>query len=40
MVCAVVVPAELKAIVLFGFTTILPVEVFTPPVQPPLIVTV
>jgi hypothetical protein len=39
-VCALVPAAELKAIVLFGLTIIVPVIVFVPPVQPPVIVTV
>jgi hypothetical protein len=39
-VCASVPTAELLAIVLFGFTVIVPVMVFVPPVQPPVIVTV
>jgi hypothetical protein len=39
-VCASVPTAELLAIVLFGVTVIVPVIVFVPPVQPPVIVTV
>jgi hypothetical protein len=39
-VCALVPAAELKAIVLFGLTIIVPVAVFVPPVQPPVNVTV
>jgi hypothetical protein len=39
-VCASVPAAELLAIVLFGVTVIVPVMVFVPPVQPPVIVTV
>jgi hypothetical protein len=39
-VCASVPAAELLAIVLFGVTVIVPVIVFVPPVQPPVIVTV
>jgi hypothetical protein len=39
-VCALVPAAELKDIVLFGVTVIVPVAVFVPPVQPPVIVTV
>ena len=39
-VCASVPTAELLAIVLFGVTVIVPVMVFVPPVQPPVIVTV
>ena len=39
-VCASVPAAELLAIVLFGVTVMVPVMVFVPPVQPPVIVTV
>jgi hypothetical protein len=39
-VCASVPAAELLAIVLFGVTVIVPVMLFVPPVQPPVIVTV
>ena len=39
-VCASVPTAELLAIVLFGVTVMVPVIVFVPPVQPPVIVTV
>jgi hypothetical protein len=39
-VWASVPTAELLAIVLFGVTVIVPVIVFVPPVQPPVIVTV
>ena len=39
-VWASVPTAELLAIVLFGVTVIVPVMVFVPPVQPPVIVTV
>jgi hypothetical protein len=39
-VCASVPTAELLAIVLFGVTVMVPVMVFVPPVQPPVIVTV
>jgi hypothetical protein len=39
-VCASVPAAELLAIVLFGFTVMIPVAVLVPPVQPPVIVTV
>jgi hypothetical protein len=39
-VCASVPTAELLAIVLFGVTVIVPVIVFVPHVQPPVIVTV
>ena len=39
-VCASVPAAELLVIVLFGVTVIVPVMVFVPPVQPPVIVTV
>jgi hypothetical protein len=39
-VCESVPTAELLAIVLFGVTVIVPVMVFVPPVQPPVIVTV
>jgi hypothetical protein len=39
-VWALVPTAELNAIVLFGVTVIVPVAVFVPPVQPPVIVTV
>ena len=39
-VCASVPDAELLAMVLFGVTVIVPVIVFVPPVQPPVIVTV
>ena len=39
-VCASVPAPELLAIVLFGLTVIVPVIVFVPPVQPPVIVTV
>ena len=39
-VCAFVPTAELKVIVLVGFTVMVPVAVFVPPVQPPVIVTV
>ena len=37
-VCAVVLPAEVRVIVLFGVTVIVPVEVTVP--QPPVKVTV
>jgi hypothetical protein len=39
-VCASVPTEELLAIVLFGVTVMVPVMVFVPPVQPPVIVTV
>jgi hypothetical protein len=39
-VWASVPAAELLAIVLFGITVIVPVMVFVPPVQPPVIATV
>jgi hypothetical protein len=39
-VCASVPTAELLAIVLFGFTVMIPVAVLVPPVHPPVIVTV
>jgi hypothetical protein len=39
-VCASVPAPELLAMVLFGLTVIVPVIVFVPPVQPPVIVTV
>jgi hypothetical protein len=39
-VCASVPAAELLAIVLFDVTVIVPVIVFVPPVQPPVMVTV
>ena len=39
-VCAFVLAADVKVIVLFGFTVIVPLAVFVPPVQPPVIVTV
>ena len=39
-VWALVPAAELKTIVLFGLTVIVPVIVFVPPVQPTVIVTV
>jgi hypothetical protein len=39
-VCPSVPAAELLVIVLFGVTVIVPVMVFVPPVQPPVIVTV
>ncbi len=39
-VWALVPTAELNAIVLFGVTVIVPVMVFVPPVQPPVIATV
>jgi hypothetical protein len=39
-VWASVPAAELLAIVLFGVTVMVPVMVFVPPVQPPVIVTV
>jgi hypothetical protein len=39
-VCASVPTAELLAIVLFGFTVMIPVTVLVPPVHPPVIVTV
>ena len=38
--CAFVNAAELNVIVLVGLTVIVPVAVFVPPVQPPVIVTV
>ena len=39
-VCVFVPAAEVRAIVLFGVTVIVPLAVFVPPVQPPVIVTV
>ena len=39
-VCAFVPADELNVIVLFGVTVMVPVAVFVPPVQPPVIVTV
>jgi len=40
LVWASVPTAELRVIVLFGVTVIVPVMVFVPPVHPPVIVTV
>ena len=39
-VCAFVPPAEVKVIVLFGVTVIVPVAVTAGVVQPPVVVTV
>ena len=39
-VCALVPAAEERVIVLFAFTFMVPVAVFVPPVQPPVMVTV
>ena len=39
-VCALVPAADVSVIVLFAFTFIVPVAVFVPPVQPPVMVTV
>ena len=39
-VCAFVLAADVKVIVLVGVTVIIPLAVFVPPVHPPVIVTV